>query len=128
MGKVTVAGTPLQLPEERDENGVIPRGLVMYLPQAVPGVPVPLLATGAIDKEGNYRLMTGGKPGAPVGRYKVVVTVGATFALGKDGRPEYRPRKTNSFDERYSQIDRTPFIINVVDNPKPGAYDLDLTR
>src|SRR5262249_2342201 len=99
-GRVTVDGKPLSLPNQPDRDGATAQGLVMFMPQEVPGRTDPLLATGAVDGEGKYHLMTDGKPGAPAGRYKVVVVVGATFTVNEEGRPVYKPRKTDAFDEK----------------------------
>jgi hypothetical protein len=103
-GKATLEGTPLT------------SGHVALHPQVVdPAVKVPLSA-GTIDGSGNYEIFTGGKAGAPKGKYKVVVTPSMVPAQGGGGPPKLNQKYMNDKD--------SPLEIEVVDGAK--QYDLDL--
>src|SRR5258708_4211842 len=60
-GKATVNGSPLKM------------GTVAFMPIKARGNAIPHVPGGEIDAEGNYKLVTATKPGAPPGWYKVVV-------------------------------------------------------
>src|SRR5205823_1414977 len=49
-------------------------GKVIFVPDKDKGNKTPVNAGGDIDAEGRYKLSTKGKPGAPAGWYKVVVS------------------------------------------------------
>jgi hypothetical protein len=63
-GTVLVDGKPL----------VGMTGAVTFIPDKSRGNDSSFRAVGLIDKEGRYTLFTKGKPGAPPGRYKVIVS------------------------------------------------------
>ncbi len=77
---------------------------------------------GQIDSAGSYEIFTGGKAGAPLGKYKVVVTPSMVPMQGAKGPPK------TSFNEKFQKADKTTLQIEVVAEPPPGAYDLKLTR
>jgi hypothetical protein len=75
---------------------------------------------GKIGADGQYEIYTdeGGKvrKGAPVGWYKV------TFLTGLPGAPPV------DLDGKYLDFDKTTLSIEVVDDPRAGAYDLPLIK
>jgi hypothetical protein len=111
-GRVLVNGQPLQ-----GKSGV-----VLFKPDASKGGAGLLEGGGPIDREGNYRASTKGKPGVPPGWYRVVVSVNEPNA-----DRDVPPRGT-ALHPRYSSAVTTPLAVEVVADPPPGAYDLDLKR
>jgi hypothetical protein len=107
-GKVTLGNQPVS------------GGQVTLIPDkegATPG-----LITGNIDSSGNYKILTNGKDGAPLGKYKVTVTPSMMPSMDpKKGPP--RP-----FPEIYGDPRKTTLSIEVVENPAPGAYDLKMQK
>jgi hypothetical protein len=102
QGKVTLGGQPLA------------GGVVELIPlEGGPNLPRP---EGRIDAQGGYSLTTAGKGGAPVGRYRVVVTTS-----GEDKKQE------SQFNSVYSHPENSPLILPVTEAAAPGAYDLRLT-
>ena len=73
-----------------------------------------------IKADGQYEMYTdeGGKvsKGAPLGWYKV------TFLTGLPGAPPIE------IDGKYLDFDKTPLSVEVVDDPRPGAYDFTLPK
>lgn len=95
---------------------------VSFVPDTVKGNNTPVACMAPIDEQGHYDLRTtavksadGGR-GAPLGWYKVVLLTGAP------GDPEC------DVDPIFTDPNRTPLSIEVVDNAEPGHYDLKLTR
>lgn len=102
-------------------NQPLTTGTVIFHPDASKGNTSKHEPRAQIDKQGNYRLTTAGKEGAPRGWYKVSVT-----AL-KD------PDKANPYaephwliDRKYGDAEKAGLPIEVVEKPQPGAYDLTL--
>lgn len=88
-------------------------GNVIFAPvKSMPGATI----VGSIDKDGKYSLTTNGKSGAPLGQYKVIVMTktpgGSTSSV--DANPKYMSERT------------TDINLEVVENPKPNQYDLQL--
>jgi hypothetical protein len=101
--------------------------VILFQPDAARGNTSPFEPVGSVDKQGNYSLVTRGKKGAPPGWYKVVVT--ATEAPAPDeskGPRRHHPTPRSLLPARYGQAGASPLAIEVVENPKPGAYDLEL--
>jgi hypothetical protein len=113
VGKVTVDGKPLT-------TGT---GKISFRP--VKGSATPLEPAADIEEDGTYRLSTGGKEGAPPGRYQVLV-VDVVPRDPKDHFP-YGPRKTH-VNNKYGDPRKSDVFIEVVPSPAPGAYDLKLTK
>lgn len=105
-GKVTLGGSPLTA------------GQVAFHPDLEKGNKSKGVASGAIGSDGSYTLSTDGKPGAPVGPYKVTVS---TNFPGVSGTPVPINAKYNN--PNGSGLDR-----EVVPNPASGAYDLQVTK
>jgi hypothetical protein len=77
------------------------------------------LMTGQIDSGGNYTISSGGKPGAPLGKYKATVTP-SMVPTGGDKPPAL------GFNAMYKDQAKTPLRIEVV--ASGGAYDLKLEK
>jgi hypothetical protein len=109
-GKVSAGGQPLKT------------GSVTFRPDTSKGNQTLHHPTGDIDAEGNYLLYTIGKKGAPPGWYKVLV-----FADGNPSpAPGIPPRWLHHI--KYTTEGTTDVLIEVVPNPPPGNYDLNLSR
>lgn len=110
-GKVTYKGEPLKT------------GSVSFRPDASRGNSSTYEPAGAIDAEGNYTLVTADKPGAPPGWYKVgVVSTAEPDPNNLSAVPKsYIPRQ-------YGRTDESGLEVEVVESPKPGQYDLNLTK
>jgi hypothetical protein len=105
-GKVTVGGKPLA------------SGMVSYRPDRKAGNKFGGEPLGEI-KNGVYTLETRGKPGAPVGKYRVVVA--------PSGPPDNtKPTVKAEFDPKYSLAEKSGLDIEVVPNAPAGKYDLKL--
>jgi hypothetical protein len=91
---------------------------VGFVPDKSSGNDSPLRAEGEIDAEGRYLLFARGKPGAPPGQYKVVVSAVPPGAERDASRLAVHPR--------YVVEDNTPLRVEVVPDPTPGHYDLKL--
>ena len=108
-GAVTVDGEPLT------------KFRLSFVPDVAKGNTTPVAPGARIDEQGRYELRTlavkksDGGAGIPLGWYKVVVVI-----LPGDPEP--------NFDPRYTDVNKTPLSVEVVDNPEPGHYDLKLTR
>jgi hypothetical protein len=76
------------------------------------------LSAGQIDASGNYEIFTGGKPGAPDGRFKVTISPSMVPAEGAKGMP------TTSYNSIYSDGNKTPLQVDV----PQGPFDFKLKK
>jgi len=74
-------------------------------------------SSGQINSSGAYEIFTGGKPGAPLGKYKVVVTPAMV-----PGQPPA------AYDKKFMDEKATPLRLDVTANAAAGSYDLKLTK
>jgi hypothetical protein len=112
-GTILVEGRPL---------AGVGQGSVSLRGDAARGNPTMHQPTGAINSDGRFELITGGKKGAPAGWYKVMVTA-------YENRIEEGPVKPRLLlDEKYYHPQKTDLSLEVVAEPAPGAYDLRVTR
>jgi hypothetical protein len=108
-GTVTLDGQPLQ------------GGVLMFNPDESKGNTARVGCSGPV-KNGRYSLVTAGVTqidtgtGAPLGWYKV------TLLTDLPGTPEIK------VDKKYLRPETTPLQVEIVENPKPGHYDLQLTK
>src|SRR5262245_34193283 len=80
-GKITLGGRPWTV------------GDVGFFPDAARGNTSGRAAVGTIAADGTYRLFTSGKPGVPLGWYKVVVwATNDPAAAGNPWGPDGKPR------------------------------------
>jgi hypothetical protein len=112
-GKVTVGGEPLT------------RGLLRFHPAGGSDSPAGAVPIAKINPDGTYQALTDGKPGVPVGRYKV------TWAPGMPSPQNFAAKKlqpdADLVNPSYTDPSQTTLVIAVVENASPGAYDLKLT-
>ena len=110
-GKVTLGGKPMT------------SGFVGLAAEASTGQGAPFMATGTIGSDGKYEIQTDGKPGAPLGKYKVTINPGMPATKEEAATMGKLP-----FDASYTNPAKTPLAVEVVESPKPGAYDLKLNK
>jgi hypothetical protein len=112
-GKVTVGNEPLKT------------GNVTYHPDVDGGnkQTYPTLPIGTIDETGKYTLSTGGKPGAPPGKYKVTI-VATVPSNPKD--PYSIPK--HLIDKLNSDVDTTTISKEVKEGAPAGHYDVALAK
>jgi hypothetical protein len=114
-GKVTLDGAPLK------------SGTVTLVADESKGTKQVGSSSGAIGSDGTYRITTDGKDGAPPGWYKVVVI---TMGPGM-GQMQTGPLTTTGGvapPPKYSDQTKTDQTFEVTASPKPGAYDLKLSK
>jgi hypothetical protein len=111
VGKVTVDGQPVKA------------GTISFRPDKSKGNTSVHEPYGEIDSEGNYKLFTGKKAGAPVGWYRVAVFAGEPVEVGNlSGQAKWYA------NPKYASADTSALTIEVVATPAPGAYDLKLSK
>jgi hypothetical protein len=111
-GEVMVDGKPL------------PMGSVTLYADSGKGNTSKEVPVGEI-KEGRYEIFTGKRRGAPLGVYKVIVVSGDKVPQPTGGTAEL-PKSL--IDTKYGDPKRTPLVVEVVERPPPGAYDLKVTK
>jgi hypothetical protein len=120
-GKVTVDGKPLT-------SGSV--SLIPDVPMGNEGaqeaskLQTSALSGGEIKSDGTYKIYTGGKEGAPLGKYKVRVVPPITEPKDKEGKetPDI------GFKKEYTDANKTPLHYEVVGSPEAGRYDLNLKK
>jgi hypothetical protein len=115
-GRVTLDSQPLTT------------GVVTFAPDE--GNPLRVPATGRIEGDGSYTISTGGRDGAPAGRYRVCVSPDPREedALQRDRYKRGKlPAGVVTIPDRYRYAAKTPLRIEVAEGASPGAYDLRLT-
>jgi hypothetical protein len=110
-GKVTVDGKPLGT------------GAVTFHPDAAKGNTTPHVPVGMLDDQGNYKLMSGSREGAPPGWYKVTVTAQEP----PDEKNPYAPPKS-LINPKFGDVQTSGLAVQVVENPAPGVYDFKVTK
>jgi hypothetical protein len=101
-------------------NKPLTTGFVIFHPDPDRGNPSLEEPHGAIDAEGNYKLMTRAKPGAAPGWYKIAVTAAADL----DPNSPYFTKwliPEDYINPKTSKLER-----EVVEQPQAGHYDLKL--
>ena len=95
-------------------------GQVSLVPEAVEAGKAPPPSSGKINSDGTYEINTGGKPGAPLGKYKVKVTPDMAAPTEKKGEPP--------FNMKYYDHTKSGLGFEVVENAPSGRYDLKLSK
>lgn len=121
-GKVTLNDQPLT------------GGSLMFAPDREKGNQSALEMYGEIDSTGNYKVVSGvgnqKRDGAALGWYRVVVEAYEMPQEDKVGAESYGsdtpPRLITP--EAYTDPKSSPLIVEVVETPTPGAYDLKLKK
>jgi hypothetical protein len=104
QGQVTVEKVPLT------------SGIVGLVPDADHGNTSRMHTWGTLDDKGTYSVFTEGRPGAPVGAYKVIVILNTPPEEPNVPLPNAKYKTAETTDER----------LDVMETPSPGAYDLHL--
>jgi len=113
-GYVKVGGTPL------------PIGTVTFHPDEARGNKLKEKPFGVISQDGSYKVLTGGQEGIPLGWYKVTVQ---PTGMPKEMPPPGQPMpKGIPFNPKYQKPETSGIAFEVVENPKQGAYDIELTK
>jgi len=108
-GKITVDGQPLA------------KGSLRFVPDSAKADSPNSEPAGTIEG-GSYSVFTGGKPGAPVGKYKVAV-------VSQDEIDSTNPQPPKSaVNPKYNDPQTSTLSVEVVSNAPPGAYDLKLSK
>jgi len=92
--------------------------LITFHPDESKGNTARAMPMGKVRADGEYELVTGENPGAPLGWYRVTLTVFGAPGGGKSPR----------INPRYAQLDQTNLSVEVVGEPRPGQYDLRLAK
>ncbi|MBI1832449.1 MAG: hypothetical protein HYR84_13480 [Planctomycetes bacterium] len=102
------------------ENNPVAAGNVVLHP--VQAETNPRLMSGEIKATGEFEIFTGGKSGAPLGKYKVVVTPPTVPTQQTKGAA------APNFDVKYQDPKKTPLEFEVIESPAGGRYDLKLNK
>jgi hypothetical protein len=120
QGKITLSdGTPLPggrvlfFASDRDPNAPPPASPERNAP-ASPDRDTPT-SVGQVQEDGSYTLSTKGHPGAPLGKYRVVLARGAADRKAWSRVPT-----------QYVNPRKSPLEVEVADNKPEGGYDLKL--
>lgn len=113
-GSVTLEGQPLT------------KGDVVFFADDGKVIPSNLQPTGKIDSNGRFRMLSGGAAGIPPGKYRVTVVAQTSE------RPAKAPANpTNTYaliNQKYFSSHSSPLRVEVVESPRPDAYDLRLEK
>jgi hypothetical protein len=109
-GRVLLKGKPLQ------GKG----GAVVLKPDASKGNKGSASSVGLLQRDGSFSVLTNGRPGAQSGWYKVVI-----IATEPGANPNEDSRRL--LNARYQTEATTPLAVEVVANPSPGRYDLQVS-
>jgi hypothetical protein len=118
-GRIMVDGRPLNA-----RNAT-----VIFKPDQSKGNQTPCEPYGTVDENGKYTLFVAAdKKGAPAGWYKVIVV--AFEAPAADRRRPGDPAKHHRLlvNRRYGDPKTSKLVVEVLEDPKPGAYDLILAK
>jgi predicted small lipoprotein YifL len=110
-GKATVNGKEL------------PRGSISLRPDKAQGNTAIVEPYGDIDGDGNFSILTDKKPGAPLGKYIVLVT--ATEPVDPKNASATPKSLIHS---KYKDPERPVLRFEVVETPEAGRYDLSLEK
>jgi hypothetical protein len=111
VGKITADGQPVKA------------GTVSFRPDKSKGNESAHEPYGEIDAQGNYKLFTNRKEGAPPGWYRVAVMAGEPVDPGNlSGQARWFA------NPKYASADTSGLVVEVVEKPAPGAYDFKLTK
>jgi hypothetical protein len=110
-GKVTMGGKALS------------RGSISFRADKLRGNTSSAEPYGQITEDGTYTLYTNKRPGAPVGKYAVLIEASEDVDPNK---PSAAPKAI--VDPKYSDPDRPIFQVDVVEKPQPGQYNFDVPK
>jgi hypothetical protein len=140
-------GVPLHPASGKISSGgvALAGGAVTLTPDASKGNKSPASPTGQIGSDGAFTLMTDGKPGAPLGWYKVTVFadtpgggMGAGMGAGTEVKFDPKPNPAGSkaaakgAAPRVDPKDRDPaksdLSVEVLATPPAGGYEIKIPR
>jgi hypothetical protein len=101
------------------DNQPLGAGQVTLMPEAQTKVG---LSAGTIDADGSFKIFTAGKEGAPLGKYKVMVSP----SMVPTGDTTKGGMAKPTFAAKYFDVRQTPLKIEVTENH--GPYDLKVTK
>ena len=110
-GKVTYEGQPLTT------------GSLAFKPDAEKGNTSKFEPAATIEADGNYRLFTAEREGAPLGWYKVSVVAQAPA----DEKNPYAATKS-LIPTRYAETGTSNLSVEVVESPQADAYHIKLKK
>ena len=110
-GKVTIQGMPL------------PYGTITLVPNADSGNTGKSQPFGNVSAEGTYAIMTDGKPGAPLGAYRVTISATKLSTAADGNKPSVW-----AASQDYLDASKSGLTLMVVEAPAAGAYDIALTK
>jgi hypothetical protein len=117
-GYIPVTGTVVL------DGAALTSGTVSFRPFEPPGWHQP---TGMIAADGRYQMYTQGEPGAPPGRYKVVVFASSQAAPVAGSAAPGLPKLL--VPVRYTLPDQTPLVVQVPSaDSSEAAYRLELSH
>ncbi len=101
------------------------RGMVAYTPDESKGNTSKAASFGSIGPDGTYTLMTGERPGAAPGWYRV--TVQTSMPANGAVKGSELPRVV-ALNPQYQDAKQTPLRVEVVSSPGSGHYNLKLKK
>jgi hypothetical protein len=102
------------------DDAPLKEGSIAFWPNKDKGNSSPYEAGATINADGTYEAFTKGVKGVPPGAYKVTV-------MAQTSADSTSPDKAKLLvPEIYTKKETTTLLIEVVENPSPGAYDLKL--
>jgi hypothetical protein len=115
-GRITLDDEPLTL------------GSISFRPDPSRGNKTKQHPTGTIDFQGNYKLYTVNKRGAPPGWYKVLIFAYQPAEDAKPTKGAMPPVTKALIPEKYSDPRKTDVNVEVVKGDHPGPYDIKLRK
>ena len=100
--------------------------VILLKPDRAKGNQTSFEPVGNVNEQGAYTVTTKGKEGAPPGWYKVLVTATGNYEEHPKAKNRH-PGPRSVLPPKYGQETTTDLAIEVVENPKPNAYDLKLS-
>jgi hypothetical protein len=124
---------------ERGPNLVPAGGVVKYKGAALPEADIVFVPTdgsfpslGRTDKDGRFQMSTSGKPGLPVGSYKVAITAvrqkrpvspGEAASMTSE---QIEANHETLIPVKYNNVHSSGLTAEVADDPKSNEYTFDL--
>ena len=98
------------------------RSYVIFRPDLSKGNPTPREPTGRIDAEGNFKMTTGDKLGAPAGWYTVRIDAADPVDMANPYTTKWL------VPIKYIDFETAKLTIEVVEKADPGRYDFKLVK
>jgi len=114
-----------------DGGQALTGGVVTFQPDESKGNSSKIVPSGTIDGNGNYKLLTNGQEGAPLGWYKVGVNPATMGGTGGDigvSDPMKALTKGGNVNQKFQNPGTSGISIEVTESPGGGAYDIKVTK